>query len=136
MVEALKNIQKNTSNKFIVVETTEFVKELLKLKANLFGLSINDYISRLITGQKVNKRSCPSCKKDMFVDYFNDEHSFIANDKEYIVKLKNIPYQKCENCELEIGVEISKITEMFILRSFNLNRGKSVLKEIDFKKIL
>lgn len=133
------------NNKYIVAKATNFQKELLNLKAAVAGISTDDYVNIAIREQNVfnfvDQQLCEQCEKPKKMRYFNQVFELNFGGKERRIRLRNIPSIECLTCDEGIAsgawvFAVQEIVNVIAVKSINESRGKKLIEEIDFYKLI
>lgn len=125
-------------NKFLVIQTNERIKNIVKLKSALAEKSIDDLVINALdehTVKPLRKGECLYCKGHL-VEKLKDKKATFA-DNPYIIK--DYPVGYCKKCDadfddLQVANYTQKLAEGVIKNE--LKKRKGFLREIQFADLL
>lgn len=132
----------NIRNKYLVSKMTKREKEIIKMKANLYSMSIDELV-RLAVDQyegRVKSSNCPYCHQETVVTTKKPmEHHVTIADKDYNIKVLKLPLNVCRLCDneyqnLDVSVQLEKLIHFEIIHS--LREGRPIPEEIDFNELI
>lgn len=133
------------TEKYIVAKATNLQKDLLNLKAAVAGISTDEYVNIAIREQNifnfVDQQMCEQCNKPKKMRYFNDIFQINFGGKDRKIRLRNIPSLECLTCDEGVAsgawvFAVQEIVNVLAVKSINESRGKEIIEEIDFYKLI
>lgn len=127
-------------NKYLVAQVDNREKVVAKLKARLYGHSIDELVKQAINRYevKVDSIDCPHCFRKMLRKKVEKETTCTVAGNDYTIRILNYPKDVCGNCGTEYDdLDVSVYTEELMRNELMgyLKRGK-LPNSLDFNQLI